>query len=610
MWRRSRTQCHDGRAEGPPVPHPTPAQLPDTEGASTGARGDGGRLRRHPGVARTVTAGTTFLAAALLLTALLLPNQLDQLRPRAFLRLPAEGIVLSAALLVLPGRARRVTAALAGAGLGLLTLVKCLDMGFYSALQRPFDLVLDWILLDDAADYVRESFGRTSEVLAIAGALLLVATVPAVTVLALVRVAERMARRRPSAGRTTLVLAVAWVTCATFGLQAGGAPVASTLDAQLVDDRVRAVRAGLADARVFTAQAAVDAFENTPPDRLLTGLRGKDVLFTFVESYGRTAIEDPAMARQVGAVLQEGAAALDAAGFAARSGWLRSPVLGAGSWMCHATLLSGLWIDNQQRYRNLVSGDRTTLNGYFRRTGAWRTVGVVPGVRKAWPEARFFGLDRSYDATHLGYRGPYFSWTPVPDQFTLEAFDRLEYGRKNRRPVMAEIVLASSHQPWAPLPRMVDWKDLGDGSVFWPIRKAGKDPAEVWKDTERVRTEYRVSIEYSLRSLFGFMRRHAHRNTVLVFLGDHQPRPEVVAGSPRRDVPVTIVAHDPAVLDRVSGWGWTPGLKPAADAPIWAMDKFRDRFLTAFGPQDPSAAQASRKATVRRTNHAGSSSQG
>ncbi|MFF7475156.1 sulfatase [Streptomyces sp. NPDC008092] len=554
--------------------------------------------------------GTTAVCALLLLAALLLPDRLDLLTPAAFLRLPAEGIVLAAVLLILPRRARRVTAVPAGAAVGLLALVKCLDMGFYSVLQRPFDLVLDWVLLDDAADYVRESFGRTSEVLAIAGGVLLAVAVPAVTVLALVRVAERMARRRRSAGRVVLVLAVAWVTCATFGLQAGGAPVAATLDAQLVDDRVRAFRAGLADARVFAAEASADAFGNTPPDRLLTGLRGKDVLLTFVESYGRTAIEDPAMARQVGAVLREGTASLKAAGFGARSGWLRAPVLGAGSWMCHATLLSGLWINNQQRYRNLVSGDRTTLNQYFRRTGAWRTVGVVPGVRRTWPEARFFGLDRAYDSTHLGYRGPYFSWTPVPDQFTLEAFDRLEYGRRNRRPLMAEIVLASSHQPWAPLPRMIDWKDLGDGSVFGPIRQAGKDPAEVWKDTDSVRTEYRASIEYSLRSLFGFMRRHARPNTVLVFLGDHQPRPEVVAGSPRRDVPVTIVAHDPAVLDRVAGWGWTPGLKPAPDAPIWAMNRFRDRFLTAFGPRDPGAAQASRKATARRTNHSGSSSQG
>jgi hypothetical protein len=48
------------------------------------------------------------------------------------------------------------------------------------------------------------------------------------------------------------------------------------------------------------------------------------------------------------------------------------------------------------------------------------------------------------------------------------------------------------------------------------------------------------------------------------------------------DVPITIVAKDPKVLDRISGWGWTDGLHPAAQAPVWKMDSFRDRFLTAF----------------------------
>ncbi|WP_436851097.1 hypothetical protein [Streptomyces flaveolus] len=54
-------------------------------------------------------------------------------------------------------------------------------------------------------------------------------------------------------------------------------------------------------------------------------------------------------------------------------------------------------------------------------------------------------------------------------------------------------------------------------------------------------------------------------------------------GSTRRERPV--VAHDPGVLERISGWGWTEDLKPAADAPVWAMDAFRDRFLRAYGPR-------------------------
>ncbi|MGW0761107.1 sulfatase, partial [Streptomyces sp. NPDC002814] len=146
--------------------------------------------------------------------------------------------------------------------------------------------------------------------------------------------------------------------------------------------------------------------------------------------------------------------------------------------------------------------------------------------------------------------------------------------------------LASSHNPWAPNARMIDWDDLGDGSVFHKIKKEGKDPKEVWKNPESVRTEYRRAIEYSLRSTTEWVERYGDENTVLVFLGDHQPVPTVTAGDRSKDVPITIVARDKKVLDRIEDWGWTDGLKPAPDGPRWGMDAFRDRFMTAYGPQN------------------------
>ncbi|MEU6666792.1 hypothetical protein [Streptomyces sp. NPDC046727] len=46
-----------------------------------------------------------------------------------------------------------------------------------------------------------------------------------------------------------------------------------------------------------------------------------------------------------------------------------------------------------------------------------------------------------------------------------------------------------------------------------------------------------------------------------------------------------LVARDPKVPARISGWGWSEGLRPTSDAPVRAMDAFRDRFLGAYGPQ-------------------------
>ncbi|MFI6936204.1 sulfatase [Streptomyces sp. NPDC050287] len=541
-----------------------------------------GWRRRCPGAARGVAVGTTVLAAAVVLAALVMPNRLDRISALSFLRMPVEGIVLACLLLALPGKPRRIAAVVSGVFLGLFTVLKFLDMGFYQFLARPFDLVFDWILLNDAADFVKDSFGRSGEVLAVAGVIVLLIAVLTLSTLAVVRLTNVMARHRQAAVYTTLVLGTAWVTCFTLGVQVGGVTIATKGNTEFLANRVQNVRNGLGDAKVFEKKARVDAFAATPPDQLLTGLRGKDVLFTFIESYGRVALDDPAMAPEMDATLKEGTSRLKAAGFESRSGWLRSPVSGAGSWLAHSTFLSGLWVKNQQRYRSLTTGDRATLTSYFQKTGAWRTVGIVPGVRKAWPEGKYFGLDHIYDSTHLGYQGPYFSWTPVPDQFSLESFERLEHGKKDRDPIMAEIILASSHNPWSPIARVIDWDKLGDGSVFDEIKKEGTDPKEVWKNPESVRREYRRAVQYSLDSLTQWVQRYGDKNTVLVFLGDHQPVPTVTKGDTGKDVPITIVAHDQKVLDRISDWGWTDGLKPAKNAPEWGMDTFRDRFLTAY----------------------------
>ena len=61
------------------------------------------------------------------------------------------------------------------------------------------------------------------------------------------------------------------------------------------------------------------------------------------------------------------------------------------------------------------------------------------------------------------------------------------------------------------------------------------------------------------------MQNYHDDNLVLVVLGDHQPATIVSAATaPSHDVPISIIAHDPAVLHRISGWGWQDGLRPGA----------------------------------------------
>lgn len=532
-------------------------------------------------VRRVAAAAGTVLAVGVVQALLVYPHQLTSFSPWSFARIPIEALLGAAVLLVLPDRARRRAATAAGVLLGLVALLTLLDVGFVASLNRPFDLVLDWSLFGNGKDYLTAVGGTPAAVGGAVGVVLLATGMVALTVWAVRRCTAALGRHRGRAEKVVAALAVVWTGTAVLGLQvAPGSPFAARSTAVLVADRTVQVDRSLHDLQDYRRELAADRFRDVPADKLLTGLRGKDVMLAFVESYGRTAVEDPVIGPGVRSVLDAGTARLAAAGFQARSGWLTSSTAGGASWLAHSTFLSGTDVDNPQRYRTLLASDRFTLDHAFHKAG-WRTTTVLPAVATAWPEGAFYGYDRIVIGPDLGYRGPHFGWSPMPDQYALDAIHRLELP-PGHPPTLVETALTSSHAPWAPLPRMVDWAGLGDGSVFAPQPAQGKLQSEVWPDPRRVKVEYGHSVEYSVNALVGYLERYGTPDTVLVFLGDHQPVPIVTGVGASRDVPVTIVAKDPAVLAAVSGWGWTDGLTPAHDAPVIGMWQFRDRFLSAF----------------------------
>ncbi|MFD5090489.1 sulfatase-like hydrolase/transferase [Amycolatopsis thailandensis] len=527
------------------------------------------------------SSAVTTLSAVLVLFALLAPKDLDGLGSEAFVRLPVEALLGVGLVLVLRDGARRIVAVSAGAVLGLLTVVKAIDIGFGLALNRRFDPVFDWGVLGNGVDLLGTSIGRAGAIASFLGLTLLAVVVIVLMGLATLRLSRVVVGRRTASTRVTAVLGVVWIGCAVSGAQlAPGQPFASRSAAAFAYEDLRQVRAGIRDREAFAAEVAADSFRDTPSSGLLNALRGKDVLFTFIESYGRVAVQDSDIAPKVGAVLDAGTARLKSAGYGSRSAFLTSPTTSAGSWLAHSTLQSGVWVDSQHRYDDFVKTDRFTLGGAFKRAG-WQTVGVVPAHTEDWPEGKVYGYDRYYDSRTIGYHGPPFSYATMPDQFTLSAFQRAERAREHP-PLMAEIDLVTSHWPWTPLPRLVDWTAVGDGSVYNPMPSQGKTPDEVFTDPAKVRGAYGDSIAYSLNSLISYVETYGGDDLVLVFLGDHQPNPIVAGAGADRDVPISVVTRDKAVLDKVAGWDWQDGLYPDRNAPVSRMDTFRDRFLTTF----------------------------
>ncbi|HET7304595.1 MAG TPA: CDP-alcohol phosphatidyltransferase family protein [Segeticoccus sp.] len=559
-----------------------PTVAPSLARPSAGGPG-AGRSRRR----RAVGAGADLLALVVAWCVLVFPDRLPQLSASTFLRVPLELLVVCGLALVLPVWGRRALAAVVGILAGLVMVLKLLDMGYYAALDRPFDLATDLGFVGPLKVLVRHSVGQVAGDVVLLVALLagvaLVLSVPA----ALVRLTGAVVRRRGRAAPVLGALTVLWLVGAVSGIRVPpGEPLAAASSVRVATAQVGTAAATVRGQHRFAARlSAPDPVRDAGPGTLLGGLRGKDVVVAVVESYGRVAVDGPRSSATVRHVLDSGTATLRASGFASRSAFLTSPTFGGHSWLAHATLESGLWVSDQGRFEQLMASDRMTLSRLFGRLG-WRTVAVVPSDRGAWPDGRrFYRFDRIDNAHHLGYEGPSFGFASMPDQFALEALHRLELGRADRPPVFAQVELASSHAPWAPVPRLVPWDRLGDGSVFGPMRRDAESAVTLWRHQADVPAAYAGSIAYSLQALVSFVQTYGDDDLVLVLFGDHQPATVVSGYHASRQVPVTIVTKDRAVLGRIAGWHWEPGLRPGGEAPVWRMDAFRDRLVDAFSAQ-------------------------
>ena len=551
------------------------------------------RTGASPRTRRALRLAITVLCGVVVWVVLVAPDHLSQLTPASFVRIPVEGLVLIAVALVLPAWPRRIVAVIAGILFSLLTLLKIMNMGFYLEIGRAFNPVLDWGDIAPALGVIRDSIGAASTDIALValwlGVILIIGTITA----SAIHITTVAARHRRAAVRALAAVTAVWALCAGVSLQfVPGSPVASTSTTGLVVAQVRDTRTALSEQRHF-AQAlhASDPEASIPASELLTGLRGKDVLIVFVESYGQVAVQGTSFSAGVDSVLRRGTASLTSADWSTRSAWITSPGFGGISWFAHSTLQSGLWVDTDGLYSELISSHRFTLSDAFDKAG-WRTVYDAPADNRYWyPGSYFYHYDQLYDRDQVGYRGPKFSYATMPDQYTLAAFQRLELA-PGHKPVMAQITLVSSHTPWAPLPVMVPWSKVGNGSIFDPMPARGQTALSVVGNASKERQAFGTSIQYSMQALISWVTELNDPNLVLILLGDEQPGSPITSPGANHVVPISIVARDPSVFGQIASWHWQNGLLPGPSAPLEPMDAFRNQFLGAFSTVSSQAAPA------------------
>ena len=294
----------------------------------------------------------------------------------------------------------------------------------------------------------------------------------------------------------------------------------------------------------------------------LTGSENRpaDILLIFLESYGATLIDDeqhwPYIEEHFAFFERE----LRESQLCLRSIRTRSPTFGGGSWRAHATLQSGLLLDNQHLYEQLLDSNWRSLSHHLKAAG-YRTVAFEPGIREAWPEAEYWQLDKVYDAAALTYRGPPIGWWKIPDQFTLYQLWRDELQARERKPVFAKVSLILTHIPYTPIPPYVeDWKQFETTSPYEAAMPSVA--ADDWKNLTELSIRYVAAFRAEWQVLIGFLRELTGPNTLVIVAGDHQPPKLATHDSTSWNVPLHVLSKRCELVKPFSGFGFSDSLKP------------------------------------------------
>ncbi|GAB5447100.1 sulfatase [Gymnodinialimonas sp.] len=528
-------------------------------------------------------------AAALILHLVLIqPNHPNALSWGALWVFPLELPAILLAMVALGDRpwARWVRVALTVV-LTLIVILKTADLVSISALSRGFNPVADLPLIEAFIRLLSGTVGPVLTGLAVMGALLAVVLVAWLIWWATgtwSRVAlPRLGARATGVGAvlaTGLVIAEAGQTMDRWDLPM--TPPGTAFSARIAAERVDIVQRTLTELRAFRDDVVNDPF--TGAEGLFAAI-DRDVLVIFIESYGRTSHDTPFFADLHRETLAAYSTRLDDLGLSVQSGFLGSPTHGGQSWLAHATVANGMWIDNQVSYRAALASGRETLFHHAANAGL-RTATVMPQITLDWPEALVMGFEDILVFDDLGYAGLPFNWVTMPDQYTLSALDRLLRDGSDPRHLFAQVALISSHAPWVPVPDILPWEDIGDGTVFNDVAASGDPPAVVWRDYDRVRAQYRLAVDYALQAVFEYAILHADDPPLMIIMGDHQTGDRFGLDA-RREVPVHIVgpAHLVTPLNQIAPSG---GLLPGPEVAVVPMDAVRDIVLQAYSdvPQE------------------------
>lgn len=346
-------------------------------------------------------------------------------------------------------------------------------------------------------------------------------------------------------------------------------------------------------ARALPPSTVVDDALAQPSDAVLAALGGRDLHLVFLESFGAVLYDRPEAAAAVEGTRARWLDAIRSSGRDVVSAFYTSPTIGGASDLAHMSVLSGIDLSDPRRHDLLLTTRRPTLLRVFQHAG-YEVFGVYHSVWWDWVERSYYGFDTYLFGPDLGYRGPPIGYWRIPDQFAAARIEQLHPRSAGGQPRMTLLATMATHFPFSPVPPyQPDWGRVLGEQPFDAADIARVQAEKVnWLD---MAPDYLRTVNYAHTWLADYFRRPEPRETVYLLIGDHQPTANVAGEGARWDVPVYLVARDPALLARFRSLGFSDGLHPAP-APLGGLHELTGTVLRALGSDALDAAPGRQQA--------------
>ncbi|SMF43125.1 hypothetical protein [Pseudobacteriovorax antillogorgiicola] len=248
------------------------------------------------------------------------------------------------------------------------------------------------------------------------------------------------------------------------------------------------------------------------------------------------------------------------------SGVIASPVFGGQSWMAFASINCGVFVDNQIKFKAVFRSSLLCLPHLFNRHG-YHTMEVKPGTKFGLlaEEKETYKFQSSVIAEDLGYRGPYFGWGGIPDEYTIRyVFDHIISKKEDKKPWFVEFFLLASHTPWnGRLPLFGTRLDIlehhGTG-----LKKS------FWQPESKVDDAYIASLIYDLDVISFAIENYLSQDDLVIVLGDHPPHGVIPSKRVGNFVPLHIISPFPLSNSTFLG----DGLIPSSKSSVLAAEGF------------------------------------